>query len=197
LANPRERFRAFLDSGDKRWILPALAGSGLAHMSSQVVLAYTDEEMKARTAGVAVSAWYTALALWPIITVACSALNAALLSWTGRWLGGQAARGPLLTAIAWSVMPVALTAPLVAAEAIALLQGAASPVNAEGLAGLAESVAGWFFAVAAILSILRLVVSVSEAQRFSKVKAAGNLMLATLPFFAAAAVMLSIAAGLH
>jgi hypothetical protein len=190
LATPRERFRTFLDSGDKRWILPALAGFGLAHVASQVIIAFTDDEMQVRTAGVPVSVWYTALAIWPVLSVVAAAINAALLSWTGRWLGGQATRGALLTAIAWSAMPVALTAPLVTAEAIALLRGAANPGKAGGIAGIAESITGWAFAVTAILSILRLVISVSEAQRFSKVKAAGNFLLAGLPFLVAGAALL-------
>ncbi|HEX4385793.1 MAG TPA: YIP1 family protein [Myxococcales bacterium] len=197
MATPRERFRAYLESGDKRWILPALAGSGLAHMASQVIVAFTDEEMQARTAGVPISAWYTALLLWPIATLVASALNAALLGWTGRWLGGQATRASLLVAIGWSVMPVALTAPLVTAEAIALLRGASNPGKAGGLAGVAESITGWAFAVTAIMSILRLIISVSEAQRFSKMRAAGNFVLAGLPFFMVALALVLTATGIR
>lgn len=186
METPRARFRAFLDSGGRRWILPALAGSGLAFIATQIVVAYTDEEMKVRTSGVPASYWYGLLLVWPAMTVICTLINALLLRWTGRWMGGESTVRGLLIAIAWAVMPVALTSPLVAAEAIALLRGATSPEQAGGLAAVAERVSGSLFTVTSILSIFRMVVAISEAQRFSKMKAVGNVLLANLPFLAVA-----------
>jgi hypothetical protein len=181
LETPRARFRAFLDSGRRRWILPALAGAGLASMATNVVVAFTEDEAKVLAANVPVASWYFFLLLSPALTVAGAALNALLLRWTGRWLGGQSTVRGLLTAIAWSLMPVALTSPLVAAEAIALLRGATSPEQAGGMAAVAERVSSSLYIVASVMAIFRLVVSVSEAQRFSKIKAAGNFLLASLP----------------
>jgi hypothetical protein len=183
LETARAHFRKFLDSGGKRWVLPALAGSGLAHMASQIVVVFTDEDAKARTASVSISAWYVLLFSAPALTIFGAALNAILLRFTGRWLGGQSTARGLLTAIAWSLMPVALTAPLMTAEALALLRGATSPEAAGGLSAIAEHVVGSLFAVTAVIAIFRLVVSVSEAQQFSKLKAVGNFALASLPFF--------------
>jgi hypothetical protein len=181
LETPRARFRKFLDSGGKRWILPALTGAGLASMATNVVVAFTEDEAKALAVNVPVSSWYFFLLLSPALTIAGAALNALLLRWTGRWLGGQSSVRGLLTAIAWSLMPVALTSPLVAAEAIALLHGATSPEQAGGVAAVAERVSSSLYVVASVMAIFRLVVSVSEAQRFSKIKAAGNFLLASLP----------------
>jgi Yip1-like protein len=183
LETPRTRFRAFLDAGDRRWIVPALAGSGLAHISSQIVVAFTDEETHAKIAAFPTAAWYAVLVFWPVFTVLCGWLNALLLRWTGRFLGGAGTVRGLLAALAWSVMPVALGAPLIAGEAIALLRGAASPEKAGGLSGIAGHVVNSVFGVTVIMSIFRLVISVSEAQRFNKRKAVANFALAVLPFF--------------
>jgi hypothetical protein len=81
LETPRTRFRAFLDSGDRRWILPALAGSGLANMASQIVAVFTSDELS-KFAQVPVSTWYFMLIFVPALTVLCSWLNALLLRLT-------------------------------------------------------------------------------------------------------------------
>jgi hypothetical protein len=133
----------------------------------------------------------------PALTVLCSWLNALLLRWTGRFIGGQATTREIFTALAWSVMPLALAAPLILAEALALLRGATDPDKAGGLPGFAGSVVNAFFGVALLMSIFRLVISISEAQRFSKWRAAGNFALALLPFLAILLVMRVAAGGLH
>jgi hypothetical protein len=195
LETPRTRFRAFLDSGDRRWIMPALAGSGLAHIASQIVVAFTEE--RARIAGFPASVWYSLLVFWPVFTVLCAWLNALLLRWTGGWLGGQATVRELLTALSWSVMPVALVSPLIAAEAIALVRGAAAPEEAGGLSEIAGLVVSSLFGITAIMSIFRMVIAVSEAQRFKKRRAVGNFALAALPFVAVAAALLLAAGSLR
>lgn len=195
METPRTRFRAFLDSGDRRWILPALAGSGLAQVASQIVVFFTEEH--AKIAGYPASTWYAVLVFWPAFTVLCSWLNALLLRWAGRWLGGQATARELLIALAWSVMPVALVAPLITAEAIALIRGAAVPEEAGGLSEIAGLVVSSFFGVTAIMSIFRMVISVSEAQRFQKRRAVGSFVLAILPFVVVATALLLAAGGLR
>jgi hypothetical protein len=193
LETPRSRFRAFLDSGNRRWIFPALAGSGLAHMSSQLVVALTEERDK--VASVTPQIWYALLVAWPLFTILCAWLNALLLRLTGRPLGGKASVRDLLAALGWSSMPVALGAPLVAAEALALVQGAAAPEAAGGLSQVAGVLVSFFFGVTAVMAVVRAVISISEAQQITKLRATANIVLALIPAFLLAAAALALGGG--
>jgi hypothetical protein len=173
-------------------VLPALLGSGLAHVSSQIVVLLTQEQKS--VADVPRSGWYAYLLAWPFLTALCAWVNAVLLRWTGRLLGGGGNVRDLLTALGWSVMPVAIGAPLVLAEALALIQGAADPEQVGGLPRAASMLVSLFFGATAILALFRLVISVSEAQGFGKLKACGNLVLSLLPALALAAVALALGA---
>jgi hypothetical protein len=188
LPTPRVRFRAYLDSGDRRFVIPALAGLGLAQVSSQIVVLLTQEQKA--VAEIPRSGWYAYLIILPILMVLGAWLNAVLLRWTGRLVGGQATVRELLTAMAWSVMPVALVSPLIAAEALALIRGAADPDQAGGLPGFASALVSLLSAVTFIMAFYRLVISISEVQRFSKLRALGNIALSVAPFFALAVLAL-------
>jgi hypothetical protein len=189
---PRARFRAYLEQGDRRLVMPALLGSGLAHVSSQIVVLLTQEQKS--VADVPHSGWYAYLLAWPFFTVVCAWINAVLLRWTGRFLGGDGSVADLLTALGWSVMPVALGAPLVLAEALALIQGAADPEQVGGLPKAASIVVSLFFGATAILALFRLVISISEAQKFGKLRACGNLVLSLLPALALAVIAVALGA---
>jgi Yip1-like protein len=195
LETPRSRFRAFLDAGDRRWIAPALAGSGLAYMSSQIVLAFT--EQRAKVAEVPAQVWYGLLAFWPLFTILCGWLNALFLRFTGRFLGGQASVRDLVAALGWSAMPVALGSPLVAAEAVALIRGAAAPEEAGGLSQTAGLVVSFFFGMTAVMAVVRAIIAISEAQRLSKWRAFANVALALVPAFAVGLMVLVLGGGLR
>lgn len=187
---PRARFRAYLEQGDRRWVLPALLGSGLAHVSSQIVVLLTQE--RASVADVPHSGWYAYLFAWPFLTALCAWVNAFLLRFTGKFLGGEGDVRDLLTALGWSVMPVAIGAPLVLAEALALIQGAADPEQVGGLPKAASMLVSLFFGATAVLALFRLVISISETQKFGKLRACGNLVLSVLPALALAVIAVAL-----
>jgi hypothetical protein len=189
---PRARFRAYLDQGDRRWVMPALLGSGLAHVSSQIVVLLTQEQKS--VADVPHSGWYAYLLVWPFLTALCAWVNAVLLRFTGKFLGGEGNVRDLLTALGWSVMPVAIGAPLVLAEALALIQGAADPEQVGGLPQIASVFISLFFGATAVLALFRLVISISETQKFGKLRACGNLVLSLLPALALAVIAVALGA---
>lgn len=172
--------------------MPALLGSGLAHVSSQIVVLLTQERQS--VADVPRSGWYAYLLAWPLLTALCAWVNAILLRFTGRFLGGQGNVRDLLTALGWSVMPVAVGAPLILAEALALIQGAADPEQVGGLPRAASIVVSLFFGATAVLALFRLVISISETQRFGKLRACGNLVLSLLPAVLLAVVAVALGA---
>jgi hypothetical protein len=174
----RDRFREWLDSGDRRWVIPAIMGAGLAQISSQIVAALTENRETATK--LPQSGYIAVLVVWPIFTIALTWLNAVLLRWTGRFLKGSATVRELFVAHGWSLAPVALGSPLIAAEALALIRGAADPEQIEGLPSMAALVVGVVVLYTSVLSIVRFVVAISEVQRFSKWRVLGNIALTAL-----------------
>jgi hypothetical protein len=171
----RDRFRAWLDSGDRRWVLPSIAGAGLAQISSQFVAMFTqarDDAMKLPQAG-----FIGMLVLFPFLAIGFTWINALLLRWTGRWLKGVATTREIFVAHGWALAPVALCSPLVAAEALALIRGAADPDQVEGLPSIASLIVGSALLYTSVLAVVRFFISISEVQKFSKLKVLGNLLL--------------------
>lgn len=179
----RVRFRLRLDADDRRWVLFLLAAASLSESSVPFFKG-------------ADGAWGTAvgfmfalvLSLAPLSAVAVALGHSRVLLWTGRWLGGQATARHLHAAQAWAALPVAGCAPLALADFGLAWRAAIAPGEAAVLApwrAVADPLVEIAIAVAASWSCARYVVYLSEAQRFSKLRAVGNQLLAALVLLAA------------
>jgi hypothetical protein len=174
----RDRFRVWLEKGERRWVLPAIAGAGLAQISAEIVAAFTEQREAAMK--MPANGYLALLVIWPICALGFTWLNAVMLRWTGRWLKGVATIREIYAAQGWSLTPIALASPLMAAKALALSRGAADPDQVEGLPEIASLIVGAVFLYASVLFILRFVVSLSEVQKFSKLRVLGNVALTLL-----------------
>ena len=113
---------------------------------------------------------------------------AAVVRWTGIWIGGQASSLHIRAAIAWSRLPVVWIAPLwlpmTALYGQELFTDKAPALDATvgGQPAMALSLLCFYLAgfVAELWSFFLLLKSLGEVQGFSAWKALGNLILASL-----------------
>lgn len=138
------------------------------------------------------------LVLAPIAAVIMLYLLAALLRWTGRWLGGFASSRDLRAAIAWGSVPsVIVGAVLLASMLVPGLELFPAPPPEIGSNPLLLATYGTgpkLQTLAAIWSMVALVLCVGEVQGFSAWKALGNYLLAIV-VLVAAVIVIAIAVG--
>jgi hypothetical protein len=187
---PRRTVRRVLDEDPKRDVLVLAALAGVAS-ALDAAGALTLGDRFANTDIV-------------IVAIVCGALGGLvglyvwgwLVALTGRWLGGAAGPREARTAVAWGNAPAVWTLPVYALAS--WLFGhelfESSQPRIEALPGLGAAYLG----VAATLTVMGvwgfvvLVRSVAEAQRFGAWKGLASVLLAALPFLAAA-IALAIA----
>lgn len=130
---------------------------------------------------------------WPILIIICLIfgtfsgllmllVGAALLRWTGNWIGGAANREQLRTAIAWSSVPIIWALLLWIPILLLLGQQAFTSempiLNQDPMRLYAFwSIAG-LEVIIAIWSLVLFVKSISQVQKFSVWKAIVNIILA-------------------
>lgn len=111
-------------------------------------------------------------------------IAAALIRWTGSWIGGRGETGPLRAAVAWANVPVIWVFPLwlieIAIFREELFTTATPRMDANPSLGILLVVLGLVEIVAAVWSFVLLLKTVGEVQGFSAWKALGNLLLGFL-----------------
>jgi hypothetical protein len=125
-------------------------------------------------------------ALGPLIGIIELYLGSALISWTGRWIGGNAESDEIRTAVAWANVPligvfviwilqVVLLGPELFTTLTPRLDGNAGVALTFLASGLAQITLGiWAFFI--------LMKGLGEVQGFSAWKALGNVLLSSLAF---------------
>jgi hypothetical protein len=170
---PRAAMRRVLDGGGRaRWPLAALLGVSQALDQAARLDLGNRHDLPAILLGAAVGG--------AVAGPAFVLLAAALLRWTGSWLGGRATAAEVRTALTWGQVPAVSAMPL---WVPVLLAGGVQVFRSEpdvpDAAASATIVAcGLAMAVAAVWGIVTSVACLAEAQRFSLGRALASLGLA-------------------
>ena len=183
---PRATIRRIVDENPKRslWLLAAIYGfSSLLNSFQSVSLGFT--------LGL-IPLVLVALILSPIWGFAVFSVWSWVISWTGRWLKGEGDFQKVRAAYAWSCVPLAVNDLLWLA--MILFFGLPLFLNFPEHHYLTDGLATLLFAILigkVVLAIWSLVIylnALAEVQRFSVLRAIGNVILAGL--FISAALLI-------
>jgi hypothetical protein len=202
----RRWFRARLDHEPRRWVLFLAAVEGLVTYGWELA----DWELAHRAPPAKLEAVWTVLgavglALAPLSALVVLVVHCRLLHWSGRVLGGRARPLELHAAAAWAAVPIVLTgwpAVLRVGLRLARLDREGVPAWLQAATDLADSLARTshsLTAVAILATAPLYVIFLAEAQRFTKVRAVLNHLLAALLLLAllAGGIALGWALGNH
>lgn len=178
----RRWFRSRLDREPRRWVLFLAALEGLVSGAG----AMTDRAGPAKLEAVWTVVRAVGLTLAPLGALVLLVVHCRLLYWSGKALGGRARPFELHAATSWAALPVVLVGwpdVLRVAVRLATLDRdvvpswlAACGDIADGLARLGRPLAF----VGALAAMALYVIFLAEAQRFGKLRAMANHLLATL-----------------
>jgi hypothetical protein len=175
---PRDTVRSIVNSDPTYLVIPLAAVGGIVQ---------TLDRAMGKNAGDVISLpilLLMVLIAGPIGGVLGLQIGAALLHFTGKWLGGSATRAEIRAAVAWGGVP-ALWGGLLWIPIIALAGGAAftSDMGVDDVNGAALLLSGAMLLVqagTAIWSIFTGLHALAEVQGFSAWKSVGNGVLAGL-----------------
>ncbi len=172
---PRVVMRGVLDAGGRAaWPVAALLGI------SQALDQAANHDLGSRHGLLAILAG-SALA-GAIAGPVVAGVAAALLRWTGSWLGGRASASQVRAALTWGQIPAAsatpLWIPIVVAGGVEVFR--ARPDVPDAAASATILACGLAMAVAALWGVATSVACLAEAQRFSAWRALGSVALAIL-----------------
>jgi hypothetical protein len=176
--SPRDTVRSIVSSDPTYLVIPLAAATGVAQALDRAV---------GKNAGDVISLPVILLIVMiggPIGGVIGLHLGAALLQFTGKWLGGTATREEMRTAMAWGGVPALwgglLWIPIIALAGNSIFK---SDIEAEDVNGIALLLSGAMLLVqvaTAIWAMFTSLQAIAEVQGFSAWKAAGNGLLAGL-----------------
>lgn len=190
---PRATMRQILDSKSQQHILLLAAVTGIGTMLDQASMKSIGDNWAGNPAFLA-GILVAALTIGPIGGILRMYIASALLSWTGKWIGGQASYDEIKAAFAWSNVP--LIWGLITWVIELGLFGAENFTSKTPVIDASIGLTAAFFAFALIdltIGIWAIVVylkALAEAQKFSAWKALGNTLL---PFAVIAGPILVIA----
>jgi hypothetical protein len=127
--------------------------------------------------------WLVPLVLGALASILFLYANAAVVRWTGSWLGGRASVAEVRAALAWSAIPRILAVGVGAPIGVLLGDAAAGPP------ALAWSI---FRGLVSLWVVILGIACIAEVHRFSTARALGALLLAGVVL----ALPLGVLAGL-
>ena len=173
---PRVTIQQIIDTDPERWVLVLAALSGISYTLSDRLGAGGEHAWPVIIGGATI--------VGPIIGIIFLYIIAALVRWTGKWIGGQASAKHLRAAYAWSQIPLiwglALWIPGVALFGQEMFSTEMPRVEAN--LNLAFLYFG-FMLIEGVIAIWAMVVylkCIGQVQGFSAWKALGNISLAML-----------------
>lgn len=176
---PRRTVRTLLDTDPGRAVLPLAALGGIGQMVSAA--------LGELPPGFPVWGYLVAaVVIGPVAGILGLYVTAALLRWTGEWIGGSASAAELRTAIAWANVPAVAGLVLwtlgIAVAGPRILVDDPAGLESEPVTGLVMGTLGLAAVVLGVWSLVLFFKAVGEAQGFSAWKAWGNFLLAIAPF---------------
>ncbi len=170
---PRAVVRSILRTDPSRgtWSLPLLSGLVQGTFFGLYAAARAEEQFGFSHALVLPFGLAAGLAFAPLLSVLFLNLNALLVQWTGKWLGGRGDFASVRTGLAWSLVP-GIWAALLWLPRLALLGGQAfqtEPPNLEGdfAAGAFLGILGLCQAVIGVWALAILCKCIGEAHGIS------------------------------
>lgn len=187
----RAAFRRRLDKDNRRWALFLIAAASLTEFSLAIRPRLSSFENSP-----AILVVLPFLMMVPFVGTVCLLAHSQLLRWTGRWLGGRATARDLHATQAWSLLPVAACMPIAVLPLLLACAKATSMSPAPGIEDVLDA-SDLFVPVVAVLagiwSVGRYVIYLSEAQKFSKLRAVMNHIGTAFVLLAAAAGIVLVA----
>jgi hypothetical protein len=170
---PRAAMRRVLDAGG-RGVLPLAVLLGISQALDQAA----NHDLGSRQGLPAIL--LGSVAGGAVAGIAFVFLAAALLRWTGSWLGGRASAADVRAALTWGQVPAVsampLWIPVVLVGGVQVFR--AQPEIPDAAASLTILACGLAMAVAAIWGLVTSVACLAEAQRFSSWRALASVGLA-------------------
>ena len=188
---PRETIQKIIDSDDpEKMVLFLAAIGGISSSLSSSAGNYAGDQLQL--------VWIIvgSLIVGPIAGVIGLYISGMLLSWTGKWIGGQASAGYVRTALAWAQIPIIWTVILWIPEILVFGQEvfmtpddslATIPPYTIGFSVIKVTASAWAF--------ILLLKSLGQVQGFSAWKAMWNLMSPGLLFLIPVILMVAAVGG--
>lgn len=175
---PRETTREILDTDPARLVIALAMFGGVLNALAHASVASLGDELSVPMI------FALAIPVGMVAGVIALYLGAALIRWTGSWLGGQASAGEVRAALAWGHLPVYFAAvlwlPYLGFFGNEIFMSEMPSVQARpwlllvllNLAVLEKGLAVW--------GLVTLVLAVAEAHRFSGWRSLGSIVMAVL-----------------
>lgn len=176
--HPRATTREILDTDPARLVISLAMFGGVLNALDHASVASLGEELSVPMI------FALAIPVGMVAGVIALYLGAALIRWTGSWLGGQASAGEVRAALAWGHLPVYFAAvlwlPYLGFFGNEIFMSEMPSVQARpwlllvllNLAVLEKGLVVW--------GLVTLVLAVAEAHRFSGWRSLGSIVMAVL-----------------
>ncbi|MCH7797740.1 MAG: YIP1 family protein [Planctomycetes bacterium] len=176
--HPRATTREILDTDPARLVIALAMFGGVLNALDHASVASLGEELSVPMI------FALAIPVGMVAGVIALYLGAALIRWTGSWLGGQASAGEVRAALAWGHLPVYFAAvlwlPYLGFFGNEIFMSEMPSVQARpwlllvllNLAVLEKGLVVW--------GLVTLVLAVAEAHRFSGWRSLGSIVMAVL-----------------
>ncbi len=176
--HPRATTREILDTDPARLVIALAMFGGVLNALDQASIKSLGDELSVPMI------FALAIPVGMVAGVIALYLGAALIRWTGSWLGGQASAGEVRAALAWGHLPVYFAAvlwlPYLGFFGNEIFMSEMPSVQARpwlvlvllNLAVLEKGLAVW--------GLVTLVLAVAEAHRFSGWRSLGSIVMAVL-----------------
>ena len=176
--HPRATTREILDTDPARLVIALAMFGGVLNALAHASVASLGDELSVPMI------FALAIPVGMVAGVIALYLGAALIRWTGSWLGGQASAGEVRAALAWGHLPVYFAAvlwlPYLGFFGNEIFMSEMPSVQARpwlvlvllNLAVLEKGLAVW--------GLVTLVLAVAEAHRFSGWRSLGSIVMAVL-----------------
>lgn len=191
---PRDTIQQIVDSDDpENMVLLLAAIEGVSSSLNSSSSNFVGDQFSLMSILLAV------LFIGPIVGVIGLYISGFLVSWTGKWIGGQASSSDIRIALAWAQIPIIWTVGIWIPEILIFGQELFMSPDENGLiltAPYAFFAVGFFIVkvTASLWAFVLLLKSVGQVQGFSVWKALWNLMIPGL-LFLIPVMLITILAG--
>lgn len=171
---PRATIQQIIETNPERAVVPLACAAGLSGSLDRASMNGAGDKLDLAPLLVVI------IVIGPLAGLAYLYLGAAALRWTGAWIGGVASSQHIRAAIAWSNLPaiyaLVLWVPQLALFGKEIFMTATPTLDANPIPVVGFALADVTIAIWTIVLVLK---SLSQVQRFSVWKTVGNLLLAS------------------
>ena len=178
---PRETIRYIINTNPTKYVFIIAMVYGMLEFLNKAIEKNYGESMSL------VSIFIQSIVFGSLLGILALFINAALIKWTGKWIGGKANFDEIMAAIAWGIVPL-LTGVIILYIPLFIFFGKDLFINEivfqpNSFKTIFLIIFGVIEIIALIWTIIVFLKCLSEVQGFSVWKALGNTLLAFLVVF--------------